>query len=115
MEVCNVSYPTDAASQPQLADELTKAGFKPTQDRSKMRKADIELIADALTKDADAFWAAVAPFKKVIIGADGEVLDGHHRVIASVLAGKPVPLTQIYRFAGSVQRPVFKWIDVLPF
>jgi hypothetical protein len=110
----NVSYPIDAAGRQQLADLLDRSGFKPTQVRSKMRIADIEQIADAMLKDAGAFWATVSPFKKMIIGPGGEVLDGHHRVIASVISGKPIPATQIFRFPGTVQRPVFNWIDVLP-
>jgi hypothetical protein len=79
-----------------------------------MRKADIEKIAELLTKDADAFWASVDPFQKVILGPGGEVMDGHHRVIASVLSGKQIPSNQIYRYAGRNTRPVYKWIDVLP-
>jgi hypothetical protein len=110
----NANYPTDAAGLQQLAGKLTAAGFKPTQGLSKMRKADIEQIAGAMSKDADAFWAGVPKFKKVIVGPGGEVMDGHHRVIASVLSGKPIPESHIFRFPGANQRPVFNWIDVLP-
>jgi hypothetical protein len=110
----NANYPTDAAGLQQLADRLTAAGFKPTQGLSKMRKADIEQIAAAMATDANAFWAGVSRFMNVIIGPGGEVMDGHHRVIASVLSGKPIPGSHLFRFPGANQRPVFNWIDVLP-
>jgi hypothetical protein len=112
--VHNAMYPTDQAGRQALADTLTQAGFKPTQDLSKMRKADIEAIAAALTKGADAFWASITKYKKVVIGPGGEIMDGHHRVIASVLAGKSILPDQIFRFPGQNLRPVFNWIDVLP-
>ena len=108
----NANYPTDAAGVQQLADCLAAAGVKPMQGLCKMRKVDIEQIAAAMAKDSDAFWAGVSPFKKVIIGPSGEVMDGHHRVIASVLSGKAIPESQIFRFPGTNMRPVFNWIDV---
>lgn len=107
-------YPGDPAGSKQLADQLEAEGFKPTQDLSKMRKADIEQIAIEMITDADAFWATVPSYKKVIIGPEGEIMDGHHRVIASVLSGKPIPANQIFQFPGVNLRPVFNWIDVLP-
>jgi hypothetical protein len=110
----STDYPTDAAGLQELADKLTVAGFKPTQSSSKMRKADIEQIAAAMAKDVDGFWAGVSKFKNVIIGPGGEVMDGHHRVIASVLSGTPIPESRIFRFPGTNRRPVFRWIDVLP-
>ena len=114
MRACGVNYPTDAAGLQYLADRLTATGFVPTQDLSKMRKADIERIAVLLTRDADAFWATVSPYQKVVPGPGDEVMDGHHRVVASVLSGKAIPENSVFRFPGPNVRPVFDWMDVLP-
>ena len=109
-----VNYPTDAAGLQHLADQLAAAGFVPTQDLSRMRKTDIEQIAGAMAHDAGAFWAGVSACNKVIVAPGGEVMDGHHRVIAAVLSGEPIPEGRIFRFPGANLRPVFDWTDVLP-
>jgi hypothetical protein len=110
------SYPTDQAGRQQLADELALQGLKPTQTKQHFDKDKIERMVDAMT-DGSFAWHK-ASLQPVILGPDGEVLGGHHRVIAAHLAG--IDLTAVQGPRPQVQRlprnfrPVFDWIDVLP-
>jgi hypothetical protein len=59
-----------------------------------------------------------ASLQPVIMGPNGEILGGHHRVIAASLAGVdlprvPGPRPQVRRLPSNF-RPVYQWIDVLP-
>ena len=59
-----------------------------------------------------------ASLQPVILGPAGEVMGGHHRVIASHLAGidltaVPGPRPQVQRLPRNY-RPEYRWIDVLP-
>jgi hypothetical protein len=106
-------YPSDAAGIQQLADDLLVAGFKPTQPASRMNKAKIDRMADDMANGAFD-WSKFKPWEKVIVAPGGEILDGHHRVIASVVSGMPLPADQVIYFRGANLRPVYDWIDVLP-
>ena len=111
-----MNYPTTAAGRQQLADELTAAGFRPTQARSSFDRAKIEAMADAM-RDGSFAWTR-ASLQPVILGPGGEVLGGHHRVVAAHLAGVdlttvPGPRPQVYRLPQNY-RPVYRWTDVLP-
>jgi hypothetical protein len=106
-------YPPDANGLQQLADELLAAGFKPTQPRSRMKKAMIETMARDMA-NGNFDWSMFKPWEKVIIASGGEILDGHHRIIASVLSRMPLPSGQIIHYPGPNLRPVYDWIDVLP-
>jgi hypothetical protein len=110
------SYPTDQAGRQQLADELAAIGFKPTQSKQHFDRDKINTMAAAMT-DGSFDWNK-ASLQPVILGPDGEVLGGHHRVIAAHLAGidltaVPGPRPQVQRLSRNF-RPVFNWIDVLP-
>lgn len=106
-------YPQDAVARQDLADALTAAGFKPRQPKSRFSRATIEAMAIAM-KSGQFAWNRSA-MQPAILGPNGEVLGGHHRVIAACLAGidlKAIP-GQVYSIAP-VYRPVYDWIDVLP-
>ena len=68
-------------------------------------------------KDGSFDWNT-ASLQPVILGPAGEVMGGHHRVIASHLAGidltkVPGPRPQVQRLPQNY-RPEHQWIDVLP-
>lgn len=100
------AYPTDAAAVQTLAQQLTAAGYRATQTRSKMDTVKIGEIAELMARNADEFWASVPNFKKIVIGPGGEVMDGHHRVIAAILSKTPIPEDQIFRASNNL-REVF--------
>lgn len=109
-------YPTDEAGRQQLADELTAKGLKPTQAKPQFDRDKIERMAEAMA-DGSFDWSK-ASLQPVILGPNGEVMGGHHRVIAAHLAGidlmaVPGPRPQVQRLPKNY-RPVSDWIDVLP-
>jgi hypothetical protein len=109
-------YPTDQAGRQQLADELTARGLKPTQTKPHFDRDKINKMADTM-KDGSFDWNK-ASLQPVIMGPNGEVLGGHHRVIAAHLAGVdlatvPGPRPQFQSLPQNL-RPVHDWIDVLP-
>ena len=69
-------------------------------------------------RDGSFDWKA-ASLEPIILGPKGQVLNGHHRVIAAELAGVdlasvPGPSPQVRRLPREAFRPEFRWIDVLP-
>jgi hypothetical protein len=106
-------YPTDAAGIQKLADNLSATGFMPTQPLSKMDRVKIEQMAQDMANGVFD-WSKFKPWEKIMIAQGGEIMNGHHRLIASVLSGIPIPADQMIRFPGQNLRPVYRWIDVLP-
>jgi hypothetical protein len=109
-------YPLSAAGRQHLADDLAAAGLKPTQARQHFSRAKIDRMVDAML--AGTFDWGTASLQPVILGPAGEVLGGHHRVVAAHLAGidltqVPGPRPQVQRLARN-WRPVHDWVDVLP-
>jgi hypothetical protein len=109
-------YPTTQDERRRLADELTAKGFKPTQAKQHFDRDRINRMADAM-KDGSFDWGK-AGLQPVILGPGGEVMGGHHRVVAAHLAGinltaVPGPRPQVQRLPKNF-RPVSDWIDVLP-
>lgn len=96
----NSYYPTDQVGRQQLADELTAKGLRPTQTKQCFDADKINKMVDAM-KDGSFVWNA-ASLQPVILGPNGEVLNGHHRVIAAHLAG--IDLTAIAGVRPQVQR-----------
>jgi hypothetical protein len=68
-------------------------------------------------RDGSFDWSK-ASLQPVILGPKGEIMGGHHRVIAAQLAG--IDLTAVHGPRPQVQRlpknyrPEEQWIDVLP-
>jgi ParB-like nuclease domain len=112
----NACYPTDQAGRQQLADQLTARALKPTQITQHFDRDKIKKMVDAM-QDGSFDWNK-ASLQPVIMGPNGEVIGGHHRVIAAQLAGidltkAPGPRPQVRRLPQNF-RPVYRWIDVLP-
>jgi hypothetical protein len=111
-----VNYPSDQAGRQQLADELTAKGLKPTQRKQHFNRDKIDKMVEAML-DGSFDWNK-ASLQPVILGPNGEIMGGHHRVIAAHLAGidltaVPGPRPQVQRLPKNY-RPVERWIDVLP-
>lgn len=109
-------YPLDGAGRLQLADALTARGLKSTQTKEQFDRDKIDKMADAM-KDGSFDWSK-ASLQPIILGPSGEILNGHHRLIAAHLAGIdlttiPGPRPQIQRFPRNF-RPEHRWVDVLP-
>jgi hypothetical protein len=109
-------YPTDEAGRQQLAAELTAKGYKPTQAKDRFFRQWIDsMVADMQSGTFD--WAASA-LRPIILGPDGEVLGGHHRIIAAHLAGIDMTTVAVkwpqIRSVGVCFRTDYQWIDVLP-
>lgn len=110
------SYPSDQIGRQQLADELTARGLKPTQRKQHFDRDKIDKMIEAM-QNAVFDWNK-ASLQPVILGPDGEIMGGHHRVIAAHLAGIDVtavhgPRPQVQKLPKNY-RPVEQWIDVLP-
>lgn len=109
-------YPADQAARQQLAAALAAKGLKPTQTKPHFDRDKINKMAAAM-EDGSFDWKK-ASLQPVILGPKGEVLGGHHRVIAAHLAGIDLgtvagPRPQVQRLPKSY-RPLYDWIDVLP-
>ena len=106
-------YPSTLSGRKQLADELTAAGYQPTQTKPNFDRAKIDqMVADMTSGRFDWRRSALRP---VVLGPRREILGGHHRIIAAHLAGvdlNSIP-GQIARLTVAY-RPTYDWIDVLP-
>jgi ParB-like nuclease domain len=112
----NASHPTNQSGRQQLADQLTARGLKPTQSKPHFDRDKINKMVDAM-RDGSFDWNN-ASLQPVIMGPNGEVIGGHHRVIAAELAGIDLtkisgPRPQVHRLPRNI-RPEHQWIDVLP-
>jgi hypothetical protein len=110
------NYPTTAAGRQQLAGELTASGFIPTQGKQHFDRAKIDRMVAAM-RNGTFDWSK-ASLQPVIVGPNGEVMGGHHRVIAAHLAGIDLtgvsgPRAQVQRLTVNF-RATHRWIDVLP-
>jgi hypothetical protein len=109
-------YPSDDAGRQHLADELTAKGFVPTQGKQHFDKDTIIRMVEAML-DGTFDWNA-ASLQPVILGPNGEVLGGHHRIVAAHLAG--IDLLTVsgtwpqVRQLPQCLRPLHQWADVLP-
>lgn len=109
-------YPTTDAGRQQLAAELTGRGLVPTQVKADFSRATIDAMAVAMV-DGSFDWTA-SGLQPVVLGPGGEVLGGHHWVVAAYLTGTdlaavPGSRPQVQRLPVSY-RPVYLWADVLP-
>ena len=98
-----------------MADELTAKGLKPTQKKQHFDRDKIDKMVAAM-QDGSFDWNK-AGLQPVILGPNGEIMGGHHRVIAAHLAGidlmkVPGPRPQVQSLPNNY-RPEEQWIDVL--
>ena len=78
-------YPTDQKGRQELADELTSKGLKPTQSQQAFDLEKINRMVEAM-QDGTFDWNK-ANLRPIVLGPGGEVLGGHHRVVAVCAAG----------------------------
>ena len=108
-------YPVTQAGRQQLADELAAIGLKPTQSKPNFDRDKINKMVEVM-QDGSFDWNT-ASLQPVIMGPSGEIMGGHHRVIAAHLAGVdlrkvPGPRPQVQRLPHNY-RQVEQWEDVL--
>lgn len=112
-------YPSDETARIILAMELTSEGFVPTQGKEDFDRDKIDGMAVAMSLpsgDAGAFDWRAAALRPVVLGPNGEVLGGHHRVVAAHLAGIDlwsIP-RQVQRQPQVYRDALFRWDQVLP-
>ncbi len=49
----------------------------------------------------------------IIIGSKGNIMSGHHRILAAEKAGIQIPENAIIRIQKETFRPVYSWDDIL--
>ncbi|WP_437334532.1 hypothetical protein [Sorangium sp. So ce394] len=50
---------------------------------------------------------------KIIVDKAGNIVSGHHRVLAADRAGVEIPESAIHRLDSVTPRPVYDWKDIL--
>ena len=110
------SYPRDVAGRQKLAGELTATGLIPTETKPQFDREKINRMAEAM-RNGTFDWNR-SSLQPIILGPNGQVLGGHHRVVAAHLAGIdlaaiPGPRPQVQWLPHSF-RMEEHWIDVLP-
>lgn len=90
-----------------FADLMKNSPFKPTQLGSKMDMRKVDEYAE-LMKNGKWDWS----IDKIIVGKNGELMSGHHRVVAAQKAGVEIPESAIFRFKGTIERTVYDWSDL---
>ena len=83
--------------------------FKPTQTARHFDFAKVDRYADAMRKGTWD-WSA----DKIIVDKVGNIVSGHHRVLAAERAGVQIPESAIFRLNTVTPRPVYDWSDILP-
>ena len=69
--------------------------FKPGS-QGTVSESIVNSYLQLLKSNPDAVWSR-GGVNKIIISADGHILNGYHRVVAAQLAGVPIPESAIYR------------------
>lgn len=86
---------------------LTKQ-FKPTQTRRHFDFDKVDRYAEMM-ENRKWDWS----MDKIIVDTEGNILSGHHRVLAAEKANVPIPESAIFRVDGVTPRPVYDWADIL--
>jgi hypothetical protein len=58
-------------------------------------------------------WDWSRPLDKIIVDESGNIMSGHHRVLAADMAGVEIPETSIYITKTPNPRPVTSWPEIL--
>ncbi|OQW86983.1 MAG: hypothetical protein BWK78_09460 [Thiotrichaceae bacterium IS1] len=94
-----------------LKDLLKNGPYKPTQSARRMDLGKVDALAEKM-KGGNFDWNKMD--KKIMIDPDGNIMDGHHRVMAATKAGVEIPEEAIHRHNKVTTRPAYDWCDVLP-
>ncbi|WP_433936322.1 SpvB/TcaC N-terminal domain-containing protein [Sorangium cellulosum] len=82
--------------------------FKPTQSARHFDFAKVDRYAEAM-RNGTWNWSA----DKIIVDRSGNILSGHHRVLAAERAGVNIPESAIHRLNTVTPRPVYNWADIV--
>jgi len=105
---------TAARSVDDIAEQAAKGGggalskYKPTQTARRFDMAKVDEYA-ALMREGKWDWSA----DKIIVDKAGNIVSGHHRVLAAERAGVEIPDSAVFRLETTTARPVYKWSDIL--
>jgi hypothetical protein len=81
--------------------------YKPTQTARRFDMAKVDEYA-AMMREGKWDWSA----DKIIVDKAGNIVSGHHRVLAAEKAGVEIPESAILRLETTTGRPVYKWSDI---
>ena len=90
-----------------LEDLMRGSSFKPTQ--TKVFRGTVEKMAQAM-KDKKFDWAGMDD--PIMLDASGNIVQGHHRVVAARLSRTPIPESAIHRTPGQPVREARPWGNV---
>ena len=82
--------------------------FKPTQTARHFNMDKVKGYADKMRKGTWD-WSK----GKIIVDKAGNIMSGHHRVLAAEQAGVSIPKSAIFRTGFLTQRVVQSWADIL--
>jgi RHS repeat-associated protein len=82
--------------------------YKPTQTARRFDFAKVDRFAESM-RNGTWDWSV----DKIIVDIEGNILSGHHRVLAAERAGVHIPETAIHRLKTVTSRPVYDWSDIL--
>lgn len=84
------------------------------------RRSGIRRILSGLLRSGDSWlcgltaapWSKAADWEKIMVNAEGYVMQGHHR-IAAAKAGVEIPESAIIRTSMQNHRPAYTWMQTL--
>ena len=72
-----------------LAQEIP---YRPTQNAGRLDWEKVNQMVIDMKAGADIFWQKIIDSGRLIrVGPSGELVEGHHRVLAATLADVPIP------------------------
>lgn len=107
-------YPSAEPDRLILAMELAGKGLIPTQGKQHFSRDKINNMVQAM-ENGTFDWRA-AGLRPVLLGPKGEVLGGHHRLVAAHLAGIDLDSMpgQVIQYPIAFRDVLFRWDQVLP-
>ncbi|MFP2928002.1 RHS repeat-associated core domain-containing protein [Pyxidicoccus sp. 3LG] len=101
------------ATTPNLAQRLDAAGYAATQTARRMDPEKIRQMANAMSSRTFD-WERATNEGQILIHKSGAVLNGHHRLAASMRADIPLPNGSYRTVDMTLQMPTYPWVQVLP-
>ena len=92
-----------------LKDLMKNSQFKPTQSAKKMDLQKINEYAELMEK-GKWDWS----IDKIIVDKNGNLMSGHHRVVAAAKAKVEIPESAIFRLETETLRLTYSWSEILP-
>lgn len=94
-----------------VGETVTNLPYKPVQ--GWVSKAHVDEYVRRLKTDAASVWNDLNPREKIIVDQYGNLLNGHHRVVAAQIAGVPIPESAIQRVTVANPMTGISWTEVI--